>query len=298
MKTTNSVCVSKLLTTTIASNFPLGLLASCNGERDNHKDTHSKVTTTTADNIIGLPCATTMNIEASFPQFSFPVSRTNSHSMIIDMEKRRFKLSILVIFLVALGLVGGCATELQRELYPIDQPTSGVTYTPAQNTIELCSGFLVDPRPTGRLAREYVTVRGVELLVAPVNDACISSGVGIRRNNKKHKGVDYANKDGGPITAAGDGTVHESRIYNGYGNTIVIKHSDSVYTLYAHLKNGIVSAGDTVSKGQVIGQMGRSGTGSGVHLHYEILVGNLENLVSPIYLNEIDPFDERYIARN
>jgi len=62
----------------------------------------------------------------------------------------------------------------------------------------------------------------------------------------------------------------------GYGNYVIIKHSDGSYTYYAHMaKNSItVRAGDVVSQGQVIGKMGHSGSSTGAHLHFEIRIGS------------------------
>ena len=62
---------------------------------------------------------------------------------------------------------------------------------------------------------------------------------------------------------------------DGYGNYIIIKHSDGSYTLYAHLaQNSInVMVGDVVSQGQVIAKMGNSGNSTGAHLHFEVRIG-------------------------
>lgn len=87
-----------------------------------------------------------------------------------------------------------------------------------------------------------------------------------------HPGVDIANRaapgvstsDGGKIVVAGwpDSS--------GYGNRIVIDHGNGYTSLYAHLSNIYVSIGDTVSRGQLIGQMGSTGRSTGTHLHFEI----------------------------
>lgn len=82
------------------------------------------------------------------------------------------------------------------------------------------------------------------------------------------------------IIAHSSGTVVECRdnytttdkTGNSYGNYIKIKHNNSYYTLYAHLKYGsiVVKKGDTVKKGQVIGYMGATGRATGAHLHFEV----------------------------
>ena len=81
-------------------------------------------------------------------------------------------------------------------------------------------------------------------------------------------GVVYLAEDGGwasgKLVSAGTG--------NGYGNHIIIKHSNGWYTLYGHLLSGTfkVKTGDTVKAGQIIATMGSSGNSSGTHLHYNI----------------------------
>lgn len=78
----------------------------------------------------------------------------------------------------------------------------------------------------------------------------------------------------------------------GFGNYVVIEHSDGNYTYYAHMaQNSItVRAGDTVKQGQLIGKMGHSGNSTGMHLHFEVRVGGdtQENRVDPLDYVSID----------
>jgi murein DD-endopeptidase MepM/ murein hydrolase activator NlpD len=86
-------------------------------------------------------------------------------------------------------------------------------------------------------------------------------------------GVDLGAARGTPIHAAADGTVIVARVggYNGgYGNYVVITHYNGTQTLYGHMKNVIVSSGQTVSVGQVIGYEGSTGASTGPHLHFEV----------------------------
>lgn len=90
---------------------------------------------------------------------------------------------------------------------------------------------------------------------------------------RAHKGVDYAAKTGTPIYAAASGKISMKDYQKrGYGNVIVIDHSDGYSTLYAHMKRvekGI-RAGKHVEKGDVIGYVGTSGLSTGPHLHFEV----------------------------
>ncbi len=91
-----------------------------------------------------------------------------------------------------------------------------------------------------------------------------------------HNAVDLAAPVGTPILASALGTVTVSRTggWNfGYGNYIVINHPNGSQTLYAHNSQNIVSVGQEVVQGQVIGYMGSTGRSTGPHVHFEIRNG-------------------------
>lgn len=90
-----------------------------------------------------------------------------------------------------------------------------------------------------------------------------------------HRGIDIANKDGGPILAADSGTVVVAGWPDGqgYANRVIIDHGNGLTTLYAHMSRVRVVAGQTVSRGDVIGDMGCTGRCTGTHLHFEIRGG-------------------------
>lgn len=88
-----------------------------------------------------------------------------------------------------------------------------------------------------------------------------------------YNAVDFAAGVGTPIRAAAAGEVMVSRSSGwngGYGNYIVIRHSNGAQTLYAHLSRNDVGVGAYVSQGQVIGAMGNTGRSTGPHLHFEV----------------------------
>ena len=87
-------------------------------------------------------------------------------------------------------------------------------------------------------------------------------------------GIDLGLAPGAPIHAAADGTIIIARgggdWNGGYGNYIVITHSNGSQTLYSHMRSIAVSSGQSVSSGQVIGYMGATGKATGTHLHFEV----------------------------
>jgi len=103
----------------------------------------------------------------------------------------------------------------------------------------------------------------------PVKGAIISYfGV---RNGKKHDGIDIAAATGTPVKAAHDGEVMFSNdSLRGYGYTIILKHKDGFFTVYAHNEVNLVKVGDTVKRGAIIAKLGDSGNASGPHLHFEV----------------------------
>ena len=89
-----------------------------------------------------------------------------------------------------------------------------------------------------------------------------------------HKGIDIGAPNGTPIIATADGVVVSAAMGNGYGREVVIDHGHGVQTLFGHMSGFAVMAGQTVSRGQVIGYVGHSGRTTGSHLHYEVRIRN------------------------
>jgi len=88
-----------------------------------------------------------------------------------------------------------------------------------------------------------------------------------------YNGVDLAASIGTPIRASAGGTVIVSRASGwngGYGAYVVISHDNGTQTLYAHMSKDIVSVGQRVTQGEVIGSVGNSGLSTGPHVHFEI----------------------------
>lgn len=101
----------------------------------------------------------------------------------------------------------------------------------------------------------------------------------------RHYGIDIAAAEGTPIFSIADGKVHRSFYSDSYGNVIFIEHDNGLETVYAHLQERWVKAGDIVREGDQIGTVGNTGKSTGSHLHFEVHVGqwNIEKS------NSIDP---------
>jgi murein DD-endopeptidase MepM/ murein hydrolase activator NlpD len=134
---------------------------------------------------------------------------------------------------------------------------------------------------------------GMPMSLADLYD--FNDGFGYRKHPvyKKilfHEGIDLSAFVNSEVFCTGNGIV-EKVIENdkGYGNRIVIDHGNGFKTVYAHLNKFNVRVGQRVKKNDVIGYVGSTGTSTGPHLHYEILVKN----------RPIDPYKYFYIeAKN
>ena len=105
----------------------------------------------------------------------------------------------------------------------------------------------------------------------------VTSAYGMREHplfgdERPHSGIDIAGSAGSEVLAADSGTVAVATYSSSYGNYVTIYHSNGDYTLYAHMSSLTVSAGQTVTQGDVIGYVGSTGWATGPHLHFEIRV--------------------------
>lgn len=107
----------------------------------------------------------------------------------------------------------------------------------------------------------------------------------ITGNYTLHNGVDLAISAGTPIYASKSGVVTTATNHYSYGNYVTINHLDGYSTLYAHMTYYVVSEGDTVEQGQIIGYVGSTGYSTGPHLHFTVFNnGSTENPMSYISL--------------
>jgi murein DD-endopeptidase MepM/ murein hydrolase activator NlpD len=107
-------------------------------------------------------------------------------------------------------------------------------------------------------------------LIRPVKGGIKTQGLHGRN------GVDIAAPLNTPVIAAANGKViiaKQGGWNGGYGSYVVISHPNGIQTLYAHLNNVSVSAGQNISQGTKVGGMGSTGQSTGVHVHFEVRGG-------------------------
>lgn len=93
----------------------------------------------------------------------------------------------------------------------------------------------------------------------------------VYRNIRRHEGIDMAGPIGTPVYATGNGMVIQNKGERGYGLQVMLDHQFGYKTRYAHLSKIMVTPGQWVKRGEIIGLLGNTGKSTGPHLHYEIL---------------------------
>jgi len=108
----------------------------------------------------------------------------------------------------------------------------------------------------------------------PVRGKVITS-YGAKTNGKANDGINLAVPEGTPVKAAEDGVVaYSGNELKGYGNLVLVRHSNGYVTAYAHASELLVRRGDTIKRGQIIAKSGQSGEVGSPQLHFEIRKGS------------------------
>jgi murein DD-endopeptidase MepM/ murein hydrolase activator NlpD len=113
----------------------------------------------------------------------------------------------------------------------------------------------------------------------------MSSNFGYRvdpftRGPAMHTGIDFRAEHGSPIRATAPGKVVTAEYSGGYGNMVEIEHAGGITTRYAHMSAILVSEGQMVTSGAIVGRVGSTGRSTGPHLHYETRIDG--DAVNPI----------------
>ena len=135
----------------------------------------------------------------------------------------------------------------------------------------------------------------------PVRSGYITSNYGmrvhpIRRRVHFHTGVDFAAPYGTPVQAVADGVVTFSGWRGGYGKLVEVRHANGYSTRYGHNSNNDVVEGQQVRRGQTIATVGATGTATGPHVHFEVLVNGEHT--NPMAFAGGEPQDALLAARD
>lgn len=219
-------------------------------------------------------------------------SRNNASKL--AKSKNNMK-SLLPLFVFAFFLTS-CAPARQAGALP--DATATITILPA------ATATLIPPSPTSVPTKIPCDPRAVDFCITdghfilqrpiqpPNNDSVDPTyRFASTANGKRepHHGVEFLDSYGTPVQAAADGIVlfagpDAEAVYspwtNFYGNVIVIKHENDLFTLYGHLSAIDVQTGDSVQAGEKIGEVGQTGVATGSHLHFEVRQGNAHDYFS------------------
>ncbi|MFC2137449.1 peptidoglycan DD-metalloendopeptidase family protein [Bacteroidota bacterium] len=217
-----------------------------------------------ADNGVIINCNTNTNyikliVNQAFGNQFFQLTNNFNYSLIkkrmLMMTKTKSpvlkKLKFLLILPACIGLMQIYSFTNMKPVY-----FTGF----ANNTIsDSCNDELLFLLPIDYAKTEKVSARFGETILF---------------NNEKlnHKGIDFKAPKGTKVFAAFDGKVSlVQKSDKGYGNQILIDHTETLQSRYAHLDIIIIAEGQMVKKGDVIGSVGNTGKSTGPHLHFEVI---------------------------
>ena len=209
--------------------------------------------------------------------------------------------SILIISLLVLISCTAAPTRIPTFTNIISTPSEvppTVTTTPTQLPPTTTPWETATTIPCDPSSKEFCITEGHFVFQRPIKlpasnsvDPSYPYGSTARGTRDPHHGVEFQSPFGTPVHAAGDGVVlfaglDKEAIYspwtNFYGNLIVIEHQDSLFTLYAHLSQINVTAGNAVIEGDKIGEVGQSGAATGSHLHFEVRHQDVQDYFSTV----------------
>ena len=111
----------------------------------------------------------------------------------------------------------------------------------------------------------------------PIDAMKLSSAYGMRVHPvtgrlARHNGIDIPAPHGTPIFATADGIVGRAQRLGGYGLYVEVEHGNGIQTRFGHMSSYVVSSGQRVAKGEILGYVGSTGRSTGNHLHYEVRI--------------------------
>jgi murein DD-endopeptidase MepM/ murein hydrolase activator NlpD len=156
---------------------------------------------------------------------------------------------------------------------PPPTKTAAVTADPQQKA-RLAQTTTAEDTPTETPLKAAEATGALPTFRWPVRGKVITS-YGAKTNGKANDGINLAVPEGTPVKAAEDGVVaYSGNELKGYGNLVLVRHTNGYVTAYAHASELLVKRGDTIKRGQIIAKSGQSGEVGSPQLHFEIRKGS------------------------
>ncbi|WP_420130953.1 peptidoglycan DD-metalloendopeptidase family protein [Rhodopseudomonas sp.] len=191
-----------------------------------------------------------------------------------------------------INIPGGQATAMAAPVAPAPAPVAQAPAPIAAAPVRMATAAPAEPVQKARMVAPTETpaaaaepaeaspVKAAEATGAlpsfrwPVRGRVITA-YGAKTNGKSNDGINLAVPEGTPIKAAEDGVVaYSGNELKGYGNLVLVRHSNGYVTAYAHASELMVKRGETIKRGQVIAKSGQSGEVGSPQLHFEIRKGS------------------------
>jgi murein DD-endopeptidase MepM/ murein hydrolase activator NlpD len=154
------------------------------------------------------------------------------------------------------------------------QRTAPVTRVASIAPTQVANVAKEEPRTTETAVKTAEPTGAMPAFRWPVRGRVIA-GFGSKPNGTQNDGINLAVPEGTPIKAADDGVVaYAGNELKGYGNLVLIRHSNGFVSAYAHASELMVKRGDTIKRGQVIAHAGQTGNVTSPQLHFEIRKGS------------------------
>ena len=205
----------------------------------------------------------------------------------VDLSRRVASLQLVVGALRDQALIDPDLRQAMANVAEVDRSRAAATLravvrTAPTETLDLLRDLLDVLESELGTARDRILLRQDVAAATPFNLPAagrISSGYGYRRDpftgeRAFHPAIDISTGHGQPVRATADGRVAEAGWNGNLGRMIEIDHGFGLQTLYGHLSDFAITAGEQVERGQVIGYAGATGRTTGSHVHYEVLVGS------------------------
>jgi murein DD-endopeptidase MepM/ murein hydrolase activator NlpD len=171
------------------------------------------------------------------------------------------------------GMRAAAATPVQQPKVATAQakPVAAVAEIPAPK--KETAALATETKEVEKEARQEAT-SALPSFRWPVRGRVIAA-YGAKTSGKQNDGINVAVPEGTPVKAAEDGVVtYSGNELKGYGNLVLVRHSNGYVTAYAHASELMVKRGDTIKRGQIIAKAGQTGEVSSPQLHFEIRQGS------------------------